>query len=103
MVLSLIGGALVALAFMFISALRGAASREPRPFWARGEAVESIVAVALVSMIALGLALVVSAARSGWIPPVLGLAVAFAGMIVAIMLARRGATAEAGPVAKAAA
>lgn len=91
MVRSLIGGALVGLAFVFIAALRGGAAREPKPFWARSEAIESMIAVLLVSMIALGLALVVSSVKGGWVPLVLGLAVAIAGMIVAIMMAPRRA------------
>lgn len=91
MVMSLIGGALVGLAFVFIAALRGGAAREPKPFWARSEAIESMIAVLLVSMIALGLALVVSSVKGGWVPLVLGLAVAIAGMIVAIMMAPRRA------------
>lgn len=103
MVLSLIGGALVGLAFVFIAALRGGAAREPKPFWARSEAVESTVAVFLVSMIALGLALVVSSVKGGWIPLVLGLAVAVAGLIVAIMMAPRRTVAAVGSVSKAAA
>ncbi|NJM92243.1 MAG: hypothetical protein HC861_06075, partial [Rhodospirillaceae bacterium] len=92
----MIGGALVGLAFVFIAALRGGATREPRPFWARSETLESLIAVFMVSMIALGFALVVSSVKSGWVPLALGLAVAIAGMIVAIVLAPRRAAAEIG-------
>ena len=103
MVLSLTGGALVGLAFVLIAALRGGAVREPKPFWARSEALESIIAVFLVSMIALGLAFVVSSVKGGWIPLVLGLAVALAGLIVAVMMAPRRTEAEVGTISKAAA
>jgi hypothetical protein len=90
----MIGGVLVGLAFVFIAALRGGGAREPRPFWARSEAIESLIAVLLVAIIALGLALVVSSVKSGWVPLALGSAVALAGMIVAITMAPRRAAAE---------
>jgi hypothetical protein len=89
MIMSLIGGGLIALAFMAIAALRGAAAREPRPIWARSEMMESMVAIVLVCLIALGVSLIVSSARGGWIAPLLGLAVAVVGTAVAILLAQR--------------
>jgi hypothetical protein len=51
------------LAALFISLLRGRAARQPKPVWARTEAVESLVAVGLVTMIALGSALIVDPER----------------------------------------
>ncbi len=101
MVMSLLGGALVGLAFIFIAALRGGAARTPKPFWARSEAIESMIAVLLVSMIALGLAIVVSSVKSGWIPLVVGVAVGFAGLIAAIMMSSRRTTGDIGPATKA--
>lgn len=89
MISALIGGALVALAFLSIALLRGGAAREPKPFWARGEAIESMVAVGLVCMLALGSSMVVSAVSSGWFALALGLAVAIVGSIGAILLAAR--------------
>jgi hypothetical protein len=89
MITSLIGGALVAVAFVAIALMRGGAAREPKPIWARGEAIESLAAVFLVTMIALGFALVVSSVGTGWIAPLLGLAIAVVGSVVAAMLAPR--------------
>lgn len=89
MVGSLIGGGLVAFAFLAIAAMRGGAAREPKPLWARGEGIESLVAVVLVCMIALGVALVISSVGGGWIPLSLGLAVGLVGGVVAVILAPR--------------
>ena len=89
MVASLVGGVLVAIAFLAIAVMRGGAAREPKPFWARGEAIESLAAVILVCMIALGFALVVSAVSAGWIPMLLGFAVAIVGCVIAFVLAPR--------------
>lgn len=99
MISSLIGGGLVALTILSIALLRGGAAREPKPLWARGEAIESMVAVSLVFTLALGIAMVLSSARSGWIAPAAGLAVAAAGSIAAILFGTRRRNSAPGPVA----
>jgi membrane protein YdbS with pleckstrin-like domain len=97
MIMSLIGGGLIALAFLAMAALRGGAAREPRPIWARSEMIESMVAIVLVCLIALGVSLIVNSVSGGWIPPLLGLAVALVGAIVAIMLAPRTSVRRSAP------
>jgi membrane protein YdbS with pleckstrin-like domain len=103
MVVSLAGGGLVSVGVVLIAALRGGAAREPKPLWARSEMIESLVAVVLVCLIALGFSLVVSSVSGGWIGPLLGLAVIVVGCIAAIMLApSRAETARKRAPAKAA-
>ena len=87
MLTSLIGGALVALAFLLISVLRGSGARTTKRGGARSEVIESMVAVTIVCLLALGLSLVISSVRSGWIALLLGLAVAVVGSILAVVAA----------------
>jgi hypothetical protein len=96
MITSLIGGTLVALAVLLISHLKRAMQRAPRPLWARGEMLESTLAVGLVCMLALGFALIVSAtSRGGWLAFAAGAAVAIAGTAGAIVTGARAAGAAA--------
>ncbi len=89
MITSIIGGGLVAGGFLLIAILRGGGQREPKPFWARSEGIESMVAVGIVTMLALGFALIVSAAGKGWLAPVIGLGLAFGGCVLAVMIGPR--------------
>jgi hypothetical protein len=98
MLMSLIGGALIAVSFLVIAALRGGAAREPKPFWARGEGIESMVI--LVCFIALGFALVVSSVSMGLVPLLLGLAVAFVGSVIAVALVSRRSAGRGGAAAE---
>jgi hypothetical protein len=74
--------------------MRGGADREPKPLWARGEAIESMVAVGLVCMIAIGFALVLSTISGGWLAPLVGLAVAIGGSVLAVVMAPRRSEAD---------
>ncbi|HEY7607924.1 MAG TPA: hypothetical protein VIF14_01745 [Alphaproteobacteria bacterium] len=97
MISSLIGGAGVAIGCLIIAWLRVGASRVPQPFWARGEASESTLAVGIVCMLASGLAMIVSAVGSGLVAVLVGLAVAVGGSVLAIVIgARRNTAAPAG-------
>ena len=93
MVSSVLGGACVAFACLVIGLLRGGASRTPKPIWARGEWIESTVAVGIVTVLAIGISLVIGAASSGLMAVLVGLSVAVVGSAAAVAIAiRRAAT-----------
>ena len=103
MILSLGGGACIALAPLLIALLRGTASREPKPFWARRESTESTVAIGIVAILAIGISMMVTAAGSGLVSVLLGLAVAVGGSILAVVIGgRRNTRTSARAAAKAA-
>jgi hypothetical protein len=97
---SLVGGALIAIGSLLVIILKRSGQREPRPFWARVETIESMVSVVLVTMFAAGAALIVDTVSVGWVAFAAGLALAVAGTAVAILLTRRRPAQPAGIRAK---
>lgn len=96
MISALIGGVLVALAFAFVILLKRRAEREPRPAWLRIEAIESLVAIGIVSMVALGGAMVIGTAGN-WPAFGAGMAVALGGSLLVFVATRRGRAAAPAP------
>ena len=90
MVQALIGGVLFAASLLSLAALKRFAERDPDSRWIRTEALQSLLAVAIVGGIAIGLALVLSTAGSGWTAPSLGGAIALAGFVVMVLHAKGG-------------
>jgi hypothetical protein len=86
---ALIGGAALAAAMLVLAALKRNADRGHELRWMKSESVQSIIAVGLVAVIALGAATVISTAASGWPAPSLGFAVALSGLAVAVIYVGR--------------
>lgn len=82
---ALIGGVLLAVSLLSLAVLKRFAGRDPNRRWIRAEALQSLLAVALVSGIAVGLTLIISSAGSGWTAPSVGAAIALAGFVMMIL------------------
>lgn len=89
MLQALIGGAALAAALLILGVLKRHANRGNESRWMKSDAVQSIVAVGLVTLIALGSSMIVATIGSGWPAPSLGLAVALSGFAVAVIYAGR--------------
>jgi hypothetical protein len=89
MIEALIGGVAIAAALLILMVLKLSAGRGREAHWTNRESVQSILAVGLVSLMALGGATIISTVGSGWPAPSLGFAVAVGGGAGVVIYAGR--------------